>query len=154
MWYFVRLILLKKDSVRCSMRMYLLLVKWVVNRSLGRALSACIVRWTRILYRFSSGIRGRRDDHWTSGVNGEEDFCSVRWRYGRHCLTWHCLIRAGSIPCITFFQVFLKEELRKNARLVSQLELLPQHYSADWSRLFLQTFDGNITVTPPTLKFW
>ncbi|EER06687.1 conserved hypothetical protein [Perkinsus marinus ATCC 50983] len=55
---------------------------------------------------------------------------------------------------LSSLEVFLKEELRKNARLVSQLELLPQHYSADWSRLFLQTFDGNITVTPPTLKFW
>ncbi|KAF4651022.1 hypothetical protein FOL46_000589, partial [Perkinsus olseni] len=55
---------------------------------------------------------------------------------------------------LSSLEVFLKEDLRKNARLVSELELLPQHYSADWSRLFLQTFDGNITVTPPTLKLW
>ncbi|KAJ7179108.1 patatin-domain-containing protein [Mycena filopes] len=47
----------------------------------------------------------------------------------------------------------LKHELTKNFKLIRDLELLPQLLGQDWSSVFLQRFDGNITIWPRT-RFW
>ncbi|CAK5275540.1 unnamed protein product [Mycena citricolor] len=48
---------------------------------------------------------------------------------------------------------WLKHELTKNFKLIRDLELLPQLLGQDWSSVFLQRFDGNITIWPRT-RFW
>ncbi|KAJ6539378.1 patatin-like phospholipase domain-containing protein [Mycena capillaripes] len=48
---------------------------------------------------------------------------------------------------------WLKHELTKNFRLIRDLELLPQLLGQDWSSVFLQRFDGNVTIWPRT-RFW
>ncbi|KAJ3778854.1 patatin-domain-containing protein [Lentinula raphanica] len=47
----------------------------------------------------------------------------------------------------------LKHELTKNFRVIRDLELLPQLLGQDWSTLFLQRFDGAVTILPRT-RFW
>ncbi|KAF7352764.1 Patatin-like phospholipase domain-containing protein [Mycena venus] len=48
---------------------------------------------------------------------------------------------------------WLKHELTKNFKLIRDLELLPQLLGQDWSSVFLQRFDGYITIWPRT-RFW
>ncbi|KAF7332233.1 Patatin-like phospholipase domain-containing protein [Mycena kentingensis (nom. inval.)] len=50
---------------------------------------------------------------------------------------------------------WLKHELTKNFKVIRDLELLPQLLGQDWSSVFLQRFDGNITIWPRTrLQDW
>ncbi|KAJ7507844.1 patatin-domain-containing protein [Mycena galericulata] len=48
---------------------------------------------------------------------------------------------------------WLKHELTKNFKLIRDLELLPQLLGQDWSSVFLQRFDGNVTIWPRT-RIW
>ncbi|KAJ7638843.1 acyl transferase/acyl hydrolase/lysophospholipase [Roridomyces roridus] len=48
---------------------------------------------------------------------------------------------------------WLKHELTKNFRLIRDLDLLPELLGQDWSSVFLQRFDGNVTIWPRT-RFW
>ncbi|KAJ7180137.1 patatin-domain-containing protein [Mycena crocata] len=48
---------------------------------------------------------------------------------------------------------WLKYELTKNFKLIRDLELLPQLLGQDWSSVFLQRFDSNVTIWPRT-RFW
>ncbi|KAG8966091.1 hypothetical protein FRC03_012503 [Tulasnella sp. 419] len=43
---------------------------------------------------------------------------------------------------------FLKHELTKNFKVIRDLELLPQLLGQDWSSVFLQRFDGAVTIWP------
>ncbi|OCH94097.1 patatin-domain-containing protein [Obba rivulosa] len=45
---------------------------------------------------------------------------------------------------------WLKLELTKNFRLIRDLDLLPQILGQDWSSVFLQRFDGAVTIWPRT----
>ncbi|KDQ21031.1 hypothetical protein BOTBODRAFT_27050 [Botryobasidium botryosum FD-172 SS1] len=45
---------------------------------------------------------------------------------------------------------FLKLELTKNFKVIRDLELLPQLLGQDWSSVFLQRFDGSVTIWPRT----
>jgi len=45
---------------------------------------------------------------------------------------------------------WLKLELTKNFRVIRDLELLPQVLGQDWSSVFLQRFDGAVTIWPKT----
>ncbi|KAJ7228603.1 acyl transferase/acyl hydrolase/lysophospholipase [Mycena pura] len=48
---------------------------------------------------------------------------------------------------------WLKHELTKNFRVIRDLELLPQLLGQDWSSVFLQRFEGNVTILPRT-RLW
>lgn len=48
---------------------------------------------------------------------------------------------------------WLKHELTKNFKVIRDLELLPQLLGQDWSSVFLQRFDGSVTIWPRT-RFW
>lgn len=48
---------------------------------------------------------------------------------------------------------WLKHELTKNFRVIRDLELMPQILGQDWSSVFLQRFDGAVTIWPRT-RFW
>ncbi|KAF9534295.1 patatin-like phospholipase domain-containing protein [Crepidotus variabilis] len=48
---------------------------------------------------------------------------------------------------------WLKHELTKNFKVIRDLELLPQLLGQDWSSVFLQRFDGAVTIWPKT-RFW
>lgn len=45
---------------------------------------------------------------------------------------------------------FLKLELEKNFRIMRELELLPMVAGQDWSAVFLQKYDGTVTIWPKT----
>ncbi|KAF8558748.1 patatin-domain-containing protein [Imleria badia] len=45
---------------------------------------------------------------------------------------------------------WLKLELTKNFKVIRDLELLPQLLGQDWSSVFLQRFDGTVTIWPKT----
>jgi len=45
---------------------------------------------------------------------------------------------------------WLKLELTKNFKVIRDLDLLPQLLGQDWSSVFLQRFDGTVTVLPKT----
>ncbi|TFK23281.1 patatin-like phospholipase domain-containing protein [Coprinopsis marcescibilis] len=45
---------------------------------------------------------------------------------------------------------WLKHELTKNFKVIRDLELLPQILGQDWSSVFLQRFDGAVTIWPRT----
>ncbi|TFK75876.1 patatin-domain-containing protein, partial [Pluteus cervinus] len=45
---------------------------------------------------------------------------------------------------------WLKHELTKNFKVIRDLELLPQLLGQDWSSVFLQRFDGAVTIWPKT----
>lgn len=45
-------------------------------------------------------------------------------------------------------ELWLKEDMRKNIRILAALDLLPSLMGTDWSFLFLQSFEGSITLTP------
>ncbi|TFK43500.1 acyl transferase/acyl hydrolase/lysophospholipase [Crucibulum laeve] len=45
---------------------------------------------------------------------------------------------------------WLKHELTKNFKVIRDLELLPQLLGQDWSSVFLQRFDGAVTIWPRT----
>lgn len=45
---------------------------------------------------------------------------------------------------------WLKHELTKNFKVIRDLELLPPLLGSDWSSLFLQRFDGAVTIWPRT----
>ncbi|CAL1700663.1 unnamed protein product [Somion occarium] len=45
---------------------------------------------------------------------------------------------------------WLKLELTKNFKLIRDLDLLPQLLGQDWSSVFLQRFDGTVTIWPRT----
>ncbi|KXN89616.1 hypothetical protein AN958_05483 [Leucoagaricus sp. SymC.cos] len=45
---------------------------------------------------------------------------------------------------------WLKHELTKNFKVIRDLELLPPLLGSDWSSLFLQRFDGDVTIWPRT----
>lgn len=51
---------------------------------------------------------------------------------------------------------YLKLDMAKWLKVLRHLELLPQPLSQDWSSVFLQKFDGNITIWPRTKlsDFW
>ncbi|KAJ7095418.1 patatin-domain-containing protein [Mycena belliarum] len=55
--------------------------------------------------------------------------------------------------CVWAAEQWLKHELTKNFKLIRDLELLPQLLGQDWSSVFLQRFDGNVTIWPRT-RFW
>ncbi|KAF5388223.1 hypothetical protein D9615_000438 [Tricholomella constricta] len=48
---------------------------------------------------------------------------------------------------------WLKHELSKNFKVIRDLELLPQLLGQDWSSVFLQRFDGAVTIWPKT-RLW
>ncbi|KAF9457013.1 acyl transferase/acyl hydrolase/lysophospholipase [Collybia nuda] len=48
---------------------------------------------------------------------------------------------------------WLKHELSKNFKVIRDLELLPQLLGQDWSSVFLQRFDGTVTIWPRT-RLW
>ncbi|KAF9567310.1 patatin-domain-containing protein [Agrocybe pediades] len=48
---------------------------------------------------------------------------------------------------------WLKHELTKNFKVIRDLELLPQLLGQDWSSVFLQRFDGAVTIWPRT-RVW
>ncbi|KAM6495857.1 patatin-like phospholipase domain containing protein [Amanita muscaria] len=48
---------------------------------------------------------------------------------------------------------WLKHELTKNFKIIRDLELLPQLLGQDWSSVFLQRFDGAVTIWPRT-RLW
>jgi len=48
---------------------------------------------------------------------------------------------------------WLKHELTKNFKVIRDLELLPQLLGQDWSSVFLQRFDGAVTIWPRT-RIW
>ncbi|KAF7432968.1 hypothetical protein PC9H_004912 [Pleurotus ostreatus] len=48
---------------------------------------------------------------------------------------------------------WLKHELTKNFKVIRDLELLPQLLGQDWSSVFLQRFDGSVTIWPRT-RLW
>ncbi|RDB22700.1 hypothetical protein Hypma_010146 [Hypsizygus marmoreus] len=48
---------------------------------------------------------------------------------------------------------WLKHELSKNFKVIRDLELLPQILGQDWSSVFLQRFDGVVTIWPKT-RVW
>ncbi|KIM67964.1 hypothetical protein SCLCIDRAFT_107258 [Scleroderma citrinum Foug A] len=48
---------------------------------------------------------------------------------------------------------WLKLELTKNFKVIRDLELLPQLLGQDWSSVFLQRFDGTVTIWPKT-RVW
>ncbi|KIM19965.1 hypothetical protein M408DRAFT_30776 [Serendipita vermifera MAFF 305830] len=45
---------------------------------------------------------------------------------------------------------FLKHELTKNFKVIRDLELMPQLLGQDWSSVFLQKFEGSVTILPRT----
>ncbi|KZW04014.1 patatin-domain-containing protein [Exidia glandulosa HHB12029] len=45
---------------------------------------------------------------------------------------------------------YLKHDLTKNFKVIRDLELLPQLLGQDWSSVFLQRFDGVVTIWPKT----
>lgn len=45
---------------------------------------------------------------------------------------------------------WLKHELTKNFKVIRDLELLPPLLGQDWSSVFLQRFDGAVTIWPRT----
>ncbi|XXQ35215.1 PNPLA domain-containing protein [Plasmodiophora brassicae] len=45
-------------------------------------------------------------------------------------------------------EAFLKLEMRKWLRMISELDLMPMLFSQDWSVLFLQKHWGNVTIYP------
>ncbi|KAJ7590978.1 acyl transferase/acyl hydrolase/lysophospholipase [Mycena floridula] len=47
----------------------------------------------------------------------------------------------------------LKHQLTSNFKVIRDLELLPQLLGQDWSSVFLQRFDGAVTIWPRT-RFW
>ncbi|THV08518.1 patatin-domain-containing protein [Dendrothele bispora CBS 962.96] len=48
---------------------------------------------------------------------------------------------------------WLKHELTKNFKVIRDLDLLPQILGQDWSSVFLQRFDGAVTIWPRT-RLW
>ncbi|EEB91398.1 hypothetical protein MPER_10245 [Moniliophthora perniciosa FA553] len=48
---------------------------------------------------------------------------------------------------------WLKHELTKNFKVIRDLELLPTVLGQDWSSVFLQRFDGAVTIWPRT-RLW
>ncbi|SCZ88763.1 BZ3500_MvSof-1268-A1-R1_Chr10-3g03080 [Microbotryum saponariae] len=48
---------------------------------------------------------------------------------------------------------FLKIELTKNFRVIRDLELMPEFGGQNWSALFLQDFEGTVTIWPRS-RFW
>ncbi|CAF2626547.1 unnamed protein product [Rotaria sp. Silwood2] len=45
-------------------------------------------------------------------------------------------------------ELLLKEDMKKNLRVLGMLDLLPTVFGQDWSFLFLQEFQGQITMVP------
>lgn len=45
-------------------------------------------------------------------------------------------------------ELLLKEDMKKNLRVLGMLDLLPAVFEQDWSFLFLQEFQGQITMVP------
>lgn len=54
--------------------------------------------------------------------------------------------RGGFI--LAAIELLLKEDMKKNLRVLGMLDLLPSVYEQDWSFLFLQEFQGQITMVP------
>lgn len=50
---------------------------------------------------------------------------------------------------LSALELMLKEDMIKNLRIMSHLDLLPNILGQDWSSLFLQEFYGHVTLTPP-----
>ena len=50
---------------------------------------------------------------------------------------------------LSFAEMWLKEDMRKNMKLLSAFRLLFDVFGVDWSTLFLQESMGEITITPP-----
>ncbi|KAI8453647.1 acyl transferase/acyl hydrolase/lysophospholipase [Phakopsora pachyrhizi] len=56
---------------------------------------------------------------------------------------------------LSALEQFLKIELTKNFRVIRDLELLPESGGHSWSAVFLQKFEGSVTVWPKSrLKDW
>ena len=50
---------------------------------------------------------------------------------------------------------FLKLELMKNFRVIRDLELMPELAGQNWSAVFLQRFEGTVTITPKSrIRDW
>jgi hypothetical protein len=72
---------------------------------------------------------------------------------------------AALIPCVTLrsgwrggfllsaAEQYLKLELTKNFKVIRDLELLPTMLGQDWSSVFLQKFEGSVTIWPRT-RLW
>ncbi|CAF3778623.1 unnamed protein product [Rotaria socialis] len=54
--------------------------------------------------------------------------------------------RGGFLLAAT--ELLLKEDMKKNLRVMGMLDLLPAVFEQDWSFLFLQQFEGQITMVP------
>ncbi|CAF4098833.1 unnamed protein product, partial [Rotaria magnacalcarata] len=54
--------------------------------------------------------------------------------------------RGGFLLAAT--ELLLKEDMKKNLRVMGMLDLLPAVFEQDWSFLFLQEFEGQITMVP------
>jgi predicted acylesterase/phospholipase RssA len=49
---------------------------------------------------------------------------------------------------LSALEFWLKEDMKKNLRVMQRLDLLPPMYGQDWSNLFLQEFHGDVTIIP------
>jgi predicted acylesterase/phospholipase RssA len=56
--------------------------------------------------------------------------------------TW----RGGFLASV--FEAFFKLEMEKNLKLIVELDLLPAFLGQNWNQLFLQEFEGQVTVVP------
>jgi len=50
---------------------------------------------------------------------------------------------------LAFLEALLKHDMRKNFAVMRDLGMLPTVMGADWSFLFLQSFEGHVTLVPP-----
>lgn len=49
---------------------------------------------------------------------------------------------------LSALELFLKEDMRKNMKVLSELDLVPSLLGSDFSFLFLQEYQGHITLVP------
>eukprot|EP00127_Corallochytrium_limacisporum_P004352 Clim_evm35s158 gene=Clim_evmTU35s158 len=63
------------------------------------------------------------------------------WR--KHSGGW----RGGFL--LSAMELYLKEDMRRNMRVLGALDLLPAMFGFSWSLVFLQDFEGNLTMVPP-----
>eukprot|EP01064_Diplonema_japonicum_P036249 TRINITY_DN8089_c5_g1_i1.p1 TRINITY_DN8089_c5_g1~~TRINITY_DN8089_c5_g1_i1.p1 ORF type:complete len:626 (+),score=96.57 TRINITY_DN8089_c5_g1_i1:61-1878(+) len=75
---------------------------------------------------------------------------------GKPLRSWHAKggWRGGFV--LSLAELWLKEDMRKNLRILASLRLMWDVFGVDWSNLWLQESMGDITITPPMYisDFW
>jgi hypothetical protein len=74
---------------------------------------------------YNRGDAGRRVVGWRKSTGG--------WRGGY---------------LLSMFESILKHEMKKNLAIMAELGVLPDVLGTDWSYLFLQDFQGHVTLVP------